>query len=509
MLTLTDKSIPGRRRRLDPRPRFKVSRNQQLDAVNGTPELQLAASHLARKVWRQMEKLDVSAIEAKYSSLGRRGFAPRRVLAVLVYASLIGLHHSTKIAAAMKTDAALRWLCGGWAISSATLRRFRQHNGDLFIDAIEQTVGLAVASGMLKPDELSTDSVRLRAHASTNASRTVERSTRRLKELAAIDVTKLDEAERREHDAKVAKHRAALKLCQEQGRTNVVVTSPSAGLLKFPNGASGPGHRVTVVAGGKKSRVAVAVLIDADGVDYGKLGPAVLEARRVLLDAGLREDTHIRVRADAGYWSKDDLQFAAANASWLDALIAEGSGTSKPKAKEHFTREQFVILDNRSARCPADRPMRGPFPQKDGTTHWRGEGCAACSLRAKCTPGKQRTLIIDFEADAWRAKMRERMKCADAKELYGERIATIEPVFSSIEDRMGFRRVSSRLPQTVRAEILLKVLAHNVARLIARLHVWFVVVMLPDGVSSSWSPAHLHHGAGRDADAVTQFLATL
>jgi transposase len=483
MLTIADSPVPGRRRRLDPKPRFKASRHQQVDLVNGTPELQLAANHKARKVWKQVEQLDLSALESTYSSLGRRGFEPKRVLAVLVYASLTGLHHSTKIAAAMKTDAAFRWLSGGWALSSATLRRFRQMNGALFSGAIEQTVERALAADLLKPDELATDSVRLRAHAGTKQARSVKRSTERLAQLAAVDVAKLNEADRRAHDEKVAKHTDALKICKEEDRTNVVLTSPSAGLLKFPTGASGPGHRVTVVAGGKNARVAVAVLIDADGTDYGKLGPAMTEARRVLLDAGLREDARIRVRADAGYWSKDDLKFAADNESWLDALIAEGSCSSKSrpdKEPRFFGRERFKVLEDKSARCPADRPMRGPFPQKDGTTMWRAEGCADCVLQPKCTPGTQRILTVDFEGDALRAKMRERMSRDDAPKLYGERIATIEPVFSFIEDSMAFRRVSSRLPQTVRAEILLKVLAHNIARLCARTRSWFVLLLLPE-----------------------------
>jgi hypothetical protein len=312
----------------------------------------------------------------------------------------------------------------------------------------------------------------------------VKRSTERLKELGAVDVSKLSDEARRQHAAKVEKHKDALRRCEEEARTNVVLTSPSAGLLKFPTGASGPGHRVTVVAGGTKTRLAVAVLIDAAATDYGKLGPAVTETRRVLLDAGMREETRLRVRADAGYWTKDDLKFASENASWLDALIAERFSAANPKADgkpKLFGRERFKILDNeKGVTCPADRPMRGPFREKDGDTMWKGVGCSECPLRSQCTPGKQRVLSVDYEGDRLRDKMRKRMNEPDAKALYAERIATIEPVFSFIEDTMGFRRVSSRLPQTVRAEILLKVLAHNIARLCARSRMWIVILLLPE-----------------------------
>ena len=144
-------------------------------------------------------------------------------------------------------------------------------------------------------------------------------------------------------------------------------------------------------------------------------------------------------------------------------------------------RDRFKVLDDqKTATCPADRPMRGPTLQKDGTSLWKGVGCADCPLREKCTPGTQRILSIDFEGERLRDKMRQRMREPGAKALYAERIATIEPVFSFIEDTMGFRRVSSRLPQTVRAEILLKVLAHNIARLCACSRVCFVILLLPE-----------------------------
>ena len=63
--------------------------------------------------------------------------------------------------------------------------------------------------------------------------------------------------------------------------------------------------------------------------------------------------------------------------------------------------------------------------------------------------------------------MAARMRQAGARERYGERIATVEPVFAQLQDRMGFRRVSSRHEPSVIAEPALKVLAYNLGRIIA------------------------------------------
>ena len=78
--------------------------------MNGCPALQVPADHLSRTVWQVVERFEMSKVEERYSSLGRHGYAPRRVLAVWLYASLIGIHHATKVAKALQTDAAMRLL---------------------------------------------------------------------------------------------------------------------------------------------------------------------------------------------------------------------------------------------------------------------------------------------------------------------------------------------------------------------------------------------------------------
>ena len=122
-----------------------------------------------------------------------------------------------------------------------------------------------------------------------------------------------------------------------------------------------------------------------------------------------------------------------------------------------------------------------------------GMGCGECSLKPECTSGKKRTLTQKPHLDAAHDAMRARMAEPGAKERYGRRIATVEPVFSYIEDAMGFRRVSSRKTETVKAEILLKILAYNLTRLRAGgrvLVAHFAGVWLGDRfrVLASWAP---------------------
>lgn len=462
---------PGRRRRRrDPLPHFKPDTTAQLDGASGCPRVSVPPGHLAWAVLEVVEGFDTSALESKYSSLGRHGYHPKSSLAVWLYASLTGVHHATKVARALKTDAALQLVGRGGRHSRATLNRFRQHNAELFGRAIEETVRVARDKGLLDEKDLAIDSVRLRAHASTKVVRTKKRSTERLKELAKLDPEALTEEQRKSRAAKLKKHEEALALCEERGSTNVVLTSPSAGLMKFPSGASAPGHRASVAACGQASRIIVGVLIDADSCDYGKLEPMVDEAKRVLMKAGLPAEAQLQVAADAGYWSEKDLAFAARERERVDVLIAEPDSNERvaDDGSRYFGRDRFTIHSDGTAVCPANRPMRGPFTgQAEGRTKWVGDGCSTCPLKPQCTQGKERSLTASPAYDAAREAMRARLAQPGASERYNRRVATVEPVFSGIEDAMGFRRVSSRLPQTVTAEILLKVLAHNVGRLIA------------------------------------------
>jgi hypothetical protein len=388
-----------------------------------------------------------------------------------LYASQIGLHHATKVARACATDAALLLLSGGHAISAGTLKRFRQQHRGLFEALLTETVRIAYAEGLVAAEALATDSMRLRAHASLHEVGTVKRSRQRLSELEAIDRATLPARLQPIHDRKLAKHRAVLAACAARERTSVVLTNPEAALMKFPSGAGLPGHRITATAAGARARIVVGVLVDAAPTDDGKLEAAVRDARQVLTQAGVPL-AGLQVAADAGFFCETDLEFASKNRDWVDVLIAEGpAADAEPPAqgrKGFFDRARFKILDDGSATCPAGRAMTPPRVMSTGRTLWTGMGCRTCAMQADCTtPNRRRTLTADLNLERVRTDMRRRMAEPGARDRYGQRIATIEPVFSNIEDTMGFRRASSRHPSTIVAEVLLKVVAHNLSRITA------------------------------------------
>ena len=486
----------GRRRLSYLAPRFKPDMTGQLDPIRGAPACQVPSEHLARRVLVWVGSLDTNLLEDRYSPLGRHGHAPKRVLGVWVYASLNGVHSATKVEGLTETDAAYRLLSGGHVISASVLRTFRRENKRFLAEAIQQTVRMAYERGLLDPEQLAVDSARIRANASTKSMRTLARSTKRLAELGEVDTTKLGEAQRREHEAKVAKHAEAVRRCEAEGRTSFSTTNATAGLMKFPDGASLPGHRVTVTAAGSWLRFVVDVLVTNKANDFGSLEESVVRARDALRAAGLPEGQRLQVAADPGYLSTRDLVFAAASRDWVDVLIHEPPPERRSKDRDKggvFGRERFTILEDGTAICPAGQKMKGPMWQTESRRVWRGDGCAECPLKPQCTVGRWRSLTQDVESDRVYAAMRERMAEQGAKQRYNRRIATVEPVFGTIEEKMGYRRAASRLADTVDAEILLKVLAYNLGRLAAGIPLlWIRVAGIQDQTGTRilgvWTP---------------------
>lgn len=469
----------------DPTPRFKADDTEALCAA----ERLVPREHLAREVARLVSRLDVSAAESSFSALGQNGFAPRRLVAVWVYASLIGVHHGTKVHERLKTDAALRLLAGGHVVSRAILNAFRSAHGALFQAALEQTVQWAWQQGLVDARALAVDSVRLRAHAAREQVRVHSASQRQLEELAQVDVGALSAEQQARHQARVHKHTDAVRECQARGTRSFVRTSPEAGFMQMPGDVWLPGHRATVVAAGARERLVVGVLVNAVGSDQGQLAPALDAARRVLHAAGMPWPTRLQLAADAGYWCEQDLRFCQESAGWVDVLVKD-AGERGPRAHSprFFQRGDFRLdCDARSVMCPAGRPMRGAAAaQADGAHRYVGEGCGDCPLRPRCTEGRgPRTLHVKWDFERGKQAMRQRMAQPDALARYHQRMATVEPVFSCVEDGQGFRRVSSRHPRTVLAEVLLKLLAHNLSRLLARARLSCVRVLLE-------APAPLH-----------------
>ncbi|MCY1045864.1 transposase [Corallococcus sp. bb12-1] len=305
-------------------------------------------------------------------------------------------------------------------------------------------------------------------------------SLRRLKHLGAVELDSLDACQREQHSRQVRKHQEAVRLCEQRAAASVVLSNPRAALMQFPGNGVHPGHRLTVVASGVTQRLVVGVLLTASGNDKGHLEEAMQRTRRVLHTAGVPLSTRLQVAGDSGYWSEEDLRFAAHQRPCVDVLLNPGPATGPLANKPGMLQREAFILQHarRAVVCPAGRTMRGPVLNHfDRCEVYFGEGCPTCSLRPRCTHARRRTFSVRWEYEGALEAMLARMRQPDAKARYLQRMATVEPVFASLQQDMGFRRLSSRHPPAIDAEVFLKLLAHNVSRLLTRSRLFCVFVL--------------------------------
>lgn len=137
-------------------------------ALDSTVSLReaLPANHLARFVVDIVAQLDLSRIYARYATLGRPGFAPEILLALLFYGYASGVFSSRKIEKATYENLGFRFVASGFHPDHDTIAHFRK----AFLPEIQrlfvEILLLAKLAGILQLGNLSLDGSKIHADAS-------------------------------------------------------------------------------------------------------------------------------------------------------------------------------------------------------------------------------------------------------------------------------------------------------------------------------------------------------
>jgi transposase len=118
-----------------------------------------------------VEELDLSGIEAGYrlGGQGRAAYAPRVLVAVLLYAYAVGLRSSRRIERACVTDVALRVITVNQFPDHATIARFRARFAAELAGLFGQVLGLCVRAGLVDAAVVAVDSTKVAADAAAAA----------------------------------------------------------------------------------------------------------------------------------------------------------------------------------------------------------------------------------------------------------------------------------------------------------------------------------------------------
>jgi Transposase DDE domain len=243
----------------------------------------------------------------------------------------------------------------------------------------------------------------------------------------------------------------------------IVPAEPEAGLLKLKNGrGSRPAYQASVLA--NEARVVV------DAQVHSTSEQAALAE---LLDRLDGEQTR-ELLLDAGFNTYENLESALEREiSVLCPEQAEDVRGDGEGPRRIPMREFRYVEDGDYYVCPAGERMN-PWRRHGGNAvtgqrayvQYATPACAGCERRAKCTRGEARTIQRTVGQELKEA-MRLVMAQPQARRVFAQRKAMVEPVFSHLRERQGLNRFRRKGLAGVRLELRLHLIAYNISRAVA------------------------------------------
>ncbi|TPG31229.1 DDE transposase [Mycobacterium hodleri] len=160
----------------------------------------LAGDHLVWFVLDVVEQLDTSALHAcrRTGGVGRAGYDPDMLLALMIYAYATGQRSSRRIERLCADHVAYRVLCAQDPPDHTTIARFRAAHDEVFTDVFAQVLRLCSHAGMVRVGSIAIDGTKIAANASPSANRSqqwVREQARRIAEDVVGEAAAVDAAE--------------------------------------------------------------------------------------------------------------------------------------------------------------------------------------------------------------------------------------------------------------------------------------------------------------------------
>ncbi len=464
-------------------------------------------------------ELDLSHFDARYRNdeTGAPAYPPTMLLKVVLFGYSQGLLGSRPIARACVRDATFIALSGDSQPHFTTIAHFVSTLGDDIATVFGAVLAICQRQGLIGSELFAIDGVKLPSNASKHKSGTradFEHQASKLETTAKAlllrhqtvdgECVETDDIQRTarqleqlQRDAGELREWLAANPEDRRGASGNVVKSN-----RTDNESAKMGTEKGVIQGytgvaavDAKHQIIVAAEAYGTGSEQSLLIPMV-EAT-----APYRHDQTL-ITADAGYYSKDSL--VALEAMNVNALIAdnqmrkrderfEGQArhqtkpdplydkSGKPKKPPCYTPSDFAHDPVAgTCMCPAGKSLyrHGSNCRINGREAVRFQGakrdCVPCTHRDRClrTPDRTHTRQVAFFndknptlANRLAMRMRERMDSDDGRKQYGQRFATVEPVFGNLRHNKRLNRFTLRSKRKVNGQWLLFSLVQNIEKL--------------------------------------------
>lgn len=434
------------------------------------------ADLLAEQDWRPFEE--------RYAPTGRAPYAPRQMLGLILYGVMQGVHSLRELERMARLNLGCMWITGGITPDHAIIGRFiALHEESLtqsFFESITASVLKATGS---KSNRLAGDATVIEAACSHYKLLKGEAVMERLESAKLAAAAAPDDANTQQ-ELKISLQCAEIfqereKARKRSGRTTdtlgVSPTEPEAMVQRLKRGrGKAASYKPSVLA--NQQRIITALQLHASSET--KVVPALLEQSARVVGSKPEE-----LLCDAGYF--DDGVIAEAIKNDISLLCPESTAPGATKKSALYHKGQFDYDEQSDTyRCPAGQIMI-PIRTRTGTdkaragTVYATEACSDCPNRSQCTSMKHRHITRHPE-DESREALRRVMKQPRVREIFAQRKAMVEPVFSHLRGKQGLTRFRRRGLAGAKREFALHIIAYNLTRAVALLRaILFVLMLIP------------------------------
>jgi len=483
----------------------------QTSLLPASPSDWLSADHQVYFLLDLVDELDLSAIVIPAQSKdprGEKGFDPRMMTLLLLYAYCAGIVSSRKIERACYEDLAFRVLTGNQQPDHSRISEFRRQNLDALSGLFVQILRFCQEVGMVSLGHVALDGTKVQANASKHKAMSHERMLKAEAQLEK-EIKKAEILDAQE-DSKYGKGKLGSDLPKElqrrQDRLAKIFQARKA--MEAEAAAAAARDRA------KQATAAEAAAADADAekqADASEQHKLRKKADRSRQKAEAARDLAIEKAQEAGH-EPDGLDPQPADAMPQRGLAHRSDGSPKVSTQRNFTDpdshimksdgnllqgyncqaavdgDHQVIVAMGVSNQPPDvehlEPMlertianTGACPETfiADAGYWSENNVSACEKRGTgphISTGRQKhgqpppaiCGPIPKGLDA-KGRMARKLRKKEGREIYAMRKTIVEPVFGQTKEARGLRRFLLRGLEKVNSEWTIWGLTHNLNKL--------------------------------------------
>jgi len=493
---------------------FRPWQPEQTTLLPPSPREWLADDHQVYFLLDLVDELDLSAIlgpaEAK-DPRGHKGFDPRMLTMLLLFAYCVGIVSSRKIERACYEDLAFRVLTGNQQPDHSRISEFRRRNLDALKGLFVQILRLCQKAGMVSLGHVALDGTKVQANASKHKAMSHERMLRAEKELDKEINALMRRAEilDAQEDKRYGKGKLGSDLPDElRRRQDRLVRIRQARKEMEAETAAATAQQRQEEAEEARAKAAAASESEAPAAEQTELNK---KAEATAAKAKAAREKAIEAAEQAGA-EPPDLEPLAADAMPRRGLARKADGTPTSKTQRNFTdpdshlmqsggsylqgyncqlavdSDHQVIVAIGVSNQPPDVEHLVPMLERIATSagalpdvmtldagYWSEDNAKSCADQGidayiatgrlphgQPLPPKRGPLPKDADA---KTRMARKLRSKKGFRIYPQRKAIVEPVNGQIKEARGLRRFLLRGLEKVNGEWHLIAATHNLLKL--------------------------------------------